>query len=154
MLSQDPILVLYNFACIALAYKFMLLMFSTVSYNFQTWDHKPHQQKIVSTLVIIDSELLINTLKIFLDVNHNGGASWLSSLVGHLMKFVGLDWKIPINLPANRLRHSFKNFRNCLEKTFIEQGGYINIPRIQWLCNYKVIEDDTIIYLCARKVPI
>ena len=41
-----------------------------------------------------ESELLINALRTSFHVNNNGNTSWFS-LVGHLMRFVGLDQKNP-----------------------------------------------------------
>ena len=42
-------------------------------------------------------------------------------LVGHLMRFVGLDHKTPIESLANGPGRSSKSFRKRLEKVFIEK---------------------------------
>ena len=66
------------------------------------------------------SELLINALRTSFHMNNNGSKPWFS-LVGHLMRFVGLDHKTPKASLANGPRRSSKSFRKCLEKAFIEK---------------------------------
>ena len=70
--------------------------------------------------VYSESELLMNALRTSFHINNNGGTSWFS-MVGHLMRFVGLDHKTPIEVLANGPRRSSKSFQKHLEKAFIEK---------------------------------
>ena len=64
--------------------------------------------------------LLINALKTSFYINNNGGTSWFS-LVGHLLRFLDIEYITSIQSLAVSPRRSSKCFRKRLEKAFIEK---------------------------------